>query len=340
MKVLYAIQGTGNGHLSRAMEIIPHLQKRVDLDILVSGTQVDLNLSQPVKYRFQGLSFIFGKKGGIDILNTYLRSNSYRLVKEIKSLPVQDYDLVINDFEPVSAWAAHFKKIPCYALSNQCAALSPNAPKPKVKDPLGKMILEKYAPATQCYGFHFERFDDNIYTPIIRKEIRELEVTNLGHYTVYLPAYDDERILKHLSKYPDIRWEVFSKHNRYAFTEKNISVKPIQQDAFRESLASCEGVLSAAGFGTTAEALYLNKKLLVIPMKSQYEQHCNAAVLRTMNVPVMKSLKNKHHAVLEDWLNNGKAIKVDYPDNTEEIVEKMLSDFQNTRNIYKLKQTV
>ncbi|MGZ5303210.1 MAG: glycosyltransferase family protein, partial [Bacteroidia bacterium] len=148
------------------------------------------------------------------------------------------------------------------------------------------------------------------------------------------------RIMKHLAKYPDIRWEVFSKHNRYAFTEKNISVKPIQQDAFRESLASCEGVLSAAGFGTTAEALYLNKKLLVIPMKSQYEQHCNAAVLRTMNVPVMKSLKNKHHAVLEDWLNNGKAIKVDYPDNTEEIVEKMLSDFQNTRNIYKLKQTV
>ncbi|RYD82015.1 MAG: glycosyl transferase [Sphingobacteriales bacterium] len=337
MKVLYAIQGTGNGHLSRAMEVIPHLQKHVDLDILVSGTQVDLNLAQSIKYRYQGLSFIFGKKGGIDIINTYLKSNSYRLLREIKSLPVENYDLIINDFEPVSAWAAHFKKVPCYALSNQCAALSPNAPKPKTKDPLGKLILEKYAPATACYGFHFIRFDDNIFTPIIRKEIRELVVTNEGHYTVYLPAYDDERILKHLSKFPEVKWEVFSKHNKYGFTERNISVKPIQQDAFLKSLASCEGVLSAAGFGTTAEALFLNKKLLVIPMKSQYEQHCNAAVLKSMDVPVMKSLKSKHINVLEEWLQNGKAVEVNYPDNTAEIVEKILGDFQKTSTIHKLK---
>ncbi len=337
MKVLYAIQGTGNGHLSRAIEVIPHLQNHVDLDILISGTQVDLKLPFPVKYRFQGLSFIFGKKGGIDIINTYLRSNSYRLLKEIKSLPVENYDLVINDFEPVSAWAAHFKKVPCFALSNQCAALSPNAPKPKIKDPFGKLILEKYAPSTACYGFHFKRFDDNIYTPIIRKEIRELKVTNDGHYTVYLPAYDDERIMKHLSKFKDIRWEVFSKHNRYGFEERNIRVKPIQQEAFLKSLASCEGVLSAAGFGTTAEALFLNKKLLVIPMKTQYEQHCNAAVLRSMDVPVMKSLKKKHIHIMQDWLENGKAVEVNYPDNTAEIVEKMLSDFRSSATVHKLK---
>jgi hypothetical protein len=37
MKVLYAIQGTGNGHISRANEIIPILERRVNLDVLVSG---------------------------------------------------------------------------------------------------------------------------------------------------------------------------------------------------------------------------------------------------------------------------------------------------------------
>jgi predicted glycosyltransferase len=39
MKVLYAIQGTGNGHLSRAEDIVPQLRKRCQVDILVSGTQ-------------------------------------------------------------------------------------------------------------------------------------------------------------------------------------------------------------------------------------------------------------------------------------------------------------
>src|SRR3546814_7686819 len=33
-----------------------------------------------------------------------------------------------------------------------------------------------------------------------------------GHYTVYLPAYDDARLLKELMRFPDMQWQVFSKH--------------------------------------------------------------------------------------------------------------------------------
>ena len=74
MKILYAIQGTGNGHLSRALEIIPILQKKGHLDVLVSGTQGDLKLPYDVKYQLKRFSFIFGKKGGVDIWNTYRKN--------------------------------------------------------------------------------------------------------------------------------------------------------------------------------------------------------------------------------------------------------------------------
>ncbi|MFO7370549.1 MAG: glycosyltransferase family protein, partial [Bacteroidales bacterium] len=113
MKVLYAIQGTGNGHVSRAREIIPLLQRRCETDILISGCQADLDVPFPVKYRLEGLSFIFGKKGGIDYRKTYKKANVRRLIGEIRELPVTDYDFVINDFEPVSAWACYRKKVPC-----------------------------------------------------------------------------------------------------------------------------------------------------------------------------------------------------------------------------------
>ena len=110
MKILYAIQGTGNGHLSRARDIIPELhKKKVNLDILVSGTQADVQIPFPSTYQLKGLSFIFGKKGGVDMWRTYLKTNSAKLQKEIKSLPISDYDLIINDFEPVSAWACKLK---------------------------------------------------------------------------------------------------------------------------------------------------------------------------------------------------------------------------------------
>ena len=53
MKVLYAIQGTGNGHLSRARDIIPILlSKNIELDILVSGIQADVDLPFNIKYKF------------------------------------------------------------------------------------------------------------------------------------------------------------------------------------------------------------------------------------------------------------------------------------------------
>lgn len=62
MKILYAIQGTGNGHVSRAREVIPILQQYGDVDLLISGTQVDVGLPYPVKYQLNGFGFVFGKK--------------------------------------------------------------------------------------------------------------------------------------------------------------------------------------------------------------------------------------------------------------------------------------
>ena len=72
MKLLYAIQGTGNGHVSRAIELIPYFKEQADVDILISGIQSDLSLPFEVKYAYKGMSFVFGKKGGIDLLNTYI----------------------------------------------------------------------------------------------------------------------------------------------------------------------------------------------------------------------------------------------------------------------------
>ena len=321
MKILYAIQGTGNGHLSRSMDIVPLLQQKGEVDILVSGIQGDLILPFPVKYKFHGMGFVFGKKGGVDLWKSFYKSDLRKFLKEVKQLPVQEYDLVITDFEPVSAWACHSKNVPCIGLSHQAAVLAEQAPKADSSDIIGKLIIKQYAPVTAQYGFHFKAFNSNIFTPVIRRQVREQQVINKGHYTVYLPAFDDERLIKKLSKFKDVQWDVFSKHNKKVIKHKNVSVQPISNEAFIQSMAESEGVLCGAGFETPAEALYLKKKLLVIPMKSQYEQHLNAAALKEMGVPVIKSLKSKHEETISNWIKNGKIIPVNYPDKTKDIID-------------------
>src|ERR1700712_4806476 len=130
MKILYAIQGTGNGHLSRSMDIVPLLQHMAEVDVLVSGNQGDLKLPFPVKYKFHGMGFVFGKNGGVDLWKSFYKSNFRKFLKEINNLPVEDYDLVISDFEPVSAWACYLKNKPCIGLSHQAAVLAAEVPQP------------------------------------------------------------------------------------------------------------------------------------------------------------------------------------------------------------------
>ena len=121
MKILYAIQGTGNGHISRAREIVPLLQQYGDLDLLVSGTEAEVSLAQPLTYKYHGFSFVFGNNGGVDNWATYKIMNLPQLWRDIHNLPLKQYDLVINDFEPVSAWACRLQKIPSVSLSHQCS---------------------------------------------------------------------------------------------------------------------------------------------------------------------------------------------------------------------------
>lgn len=328
MKILYAIQGTGNGHLSRARDIVPLLKTKADVDVLISGIQVDVSAPFDIDYKYKGLSFIFGKKGGIDLLTTYRRANTLNLLKEIKNLPIEQYDLVLNDFEPVSAWAAKFKKIPCVSLSHQSAVISEDSPKPQERDLIGETILKNYAPTPTYAGFHFESYNDHISTPVIRQQVRHAHVQQHDHITVYLPAYDNERFYRVLGELKGVQWQVFSKHCKKKEKKGNVYIYPVDNEGFLESMNSGIGVLCGAGFETPAEALFLKKKLMVIPMKGQYEQQCNAAALRSMGVPVIKKLKRKYTPVIQDWLNQDQVVPVDYPDVTSALLDGLIERYK------------
>ncbi len=173
-------------------------------------------------------------------------------------------------------------------------------------------------------GFHFGMYDKNIYTPVIRSQVREAKPEKKDHYTVYLPAYSDERIIKVLGELKKIDWQVFSKHSKKEYRVKNVHIRPVNNDDFIESFIHCSGILCGAGFETPAEALYLKKKLMVIPMKGQYEQQCNAAALKDMGVPVIKSLKKKHQDKIKAWTETNQVITVNYPNSTGRIINMII----------------
>ncbi|MGI4021719.1 MAG: glycosyltransferase family protein [Janthinobacterium lividum] len=330
MKILYAIQGTGNGHISRAREIVPLLQQYGHLDLLISGTQADVSLAQPVKYQLHGFSFIFGKKGGVDYWKTFKVMNSRQLLRDVKNLPLKQYDLIINDFEPVAAWACKLQKLESVSLSHQCAFISPKTPRPK-KWNYAEWLFKYYAPTTHHIGFHFERYADFIHTPVIRSEMRNLETQHLDHYTVYLPAYADQFLVQYLSRIKEVSWKIFSKHTRKEYTVGNLSVKPVQNEAFNKSLATGAGLLTGGGFEGPAEALFMHKKVMMIPMKGQYEQQCNALAAAKLGVFVVQKIDESFILKVRQWIASDQSIRIDFPDETAQIVTNIVSEYAKKR---------
>jgi len=325
MKILYAIQGTGNGHLSRALEIIPILQQHGEVDILISGNQSQVELPFEVNYRFHGLSFVASKSGGISFFKTLVNIKLFRLINEIRKLKVERYNLVISDYEPISAWACAIRSVKCVQLSHQAAVMHKESPKPDLKHHFGNYVLNHYCPSTVKYGFHFENYADSIFSPVIRKQVRELETSDQGHYVVYLPAYHDEVLYQFLWNF-SARWVVFSKYTTAKYTKDNVTFLPVENEVFLNELASCKGVLTGAGFELPSEAMFLKKKLMVIPMENQFEQQCNAVSLKRMGVTVLPKLDLINYRAIYNWLKFARPVKVDYSNETEEIIERIVKE--------------
>lgn len=327
MKVLYGIQCTGNGHITRSVEVINELKKHVKVDVLTSGSHSEIPLPFPTKYKLKGLSYHFGKRGGFDLTKTLSNNNIYRFMQEVKRVPTEDYDFVITDFEPVTAWSAKRNDVYCVGLSNQSTLLEKSVPTPNTILPFSKTFIKAFCPVDKPYGLSYKKYADNLFFPPIRDEIRQLKPTSENYYVVYIPFYSDKRILKIFTQLKNTQWKVFSKHTKFAYTIGNVSVQPIENELFVKSLESCAGIVCSAGFGTTSEALYLNKKLLVIPMKGQFEQKCNAKILKSLGATVLKKLKSDKLPIIQEWVTNGKKLSSNATSDTSKIVHTILNDY-------------
>jgi uncharacterized protein (TIGR00661 family) len=334
MKIFYAVQATGNGHISRAMEILPYLEQYGNVDLFLSGSNSNLDMDANVKYRSKGLSLFYSGNGGLSYFDTAKALQPKRIFNEVKNLPVEKYDLVINDFESITAMACAYKKVNSINFGHQASFMSKNTPRPKQKDIIGELVLKNYARASKYVGLHFEQYDNFILPPIIKNEIWNADAKNKGHITVYLSSYSDAVVSKYLSPMKDFRFEVFSKEVKCKTIIENITYIPVDKNAFNESLINCYGIITGAGFETPAEALYLQKKILALPVKGQYEQLCNAAALEKLGVKTTKTFDNNFSTTFNDWINNNQQKVMCYTKNTETIVDNMMSEARQLTEMY------
>ena len=303
MKIFYAIQATGNGHISRAVQLYPYLKKFGAVDFFMSGNNASLNVDIPIKYKSKGCSLHYSKCGGLDYWEIAKNINPLQMYRDAKALPLSDYDVVINDFDSVTALASKIQKVKSVQFGHQASFKSKLTPRSENNNLMGELVLQKYAPATKYLGLHFKEYDTFIHPPIIKDDIVNATPTDLNHISVYLPSFDKDCLENAFRKVGDVQFHWFVNDIKKPYSVGNITYFPVNQKLFNDSLISSHGIITGGGFETPAEALYLNKKVLSIPIQKHYEQECNAAALKLLGVPVLSKVGDNFHIEIENWLN-------------------------------------
>lgn len=327
MRIFYAVQATGNGHISRAAEILPYLKAYGDVNIFLSGSNYDLKKDLPIAYRSKGLSLEYNQlKGSIDIWKTIKNTNPKKIWREAKHLPIENYDLVINDFECITSLACRLKNIPSVHFGHQASFKSKLVPRPQKKDFTGEFILSNYATGTKTIGLHFKKYDNFIFQPIIKNKILQAKPYDEGHITVYISQYSTNHLVKIFKQLKKQKFHLFSNTTDVICEEENIKILPINHELFNQSLISCHGIITGGGFETPAEALYLGKKLMVVPITGQYEQQCNAAALsKDFNVATINEIDEYFPAHFNKWIFDTQSSRLELIENTKDIVENIFS---------------
>lgn len=321
MKILYGIQGTGNGHVTRSTQIIDTMIKDgADIDVIFSGCSpdkvFDKAILSPLKF-FKGFTFSIDK-GRIQYLNTAKNLSFLQFTKDVVSFDARGYDLIITDFEPVSAMVAKKNKIPCIGIGHQYA-FSHKIPMAG-SNLIARLILEHFASADYSIGMHWHHFDQPIVPPVIPDRVNPAEEIDPQLILVYLPFETSEAIRSFLQPFKSFTFAVYA-GNRHMTRrhDENIIWNPFSKTGFYDDLAKCSGVICNAGFELPSEALFLGKKLLVKPLHKQFEQISNAIALNSLNIgTTMTSLDSDS---LNKWLDYPSGKRKIYSDVAGQISE-------------------
>jgi uncharacterized protein (TIGR00661 family) len=317
MKILYGVQGTGNGHITRARTMARALAEAgIEVDWVFSGRPREKYFDMDVFGQFltfRGMTFVI-KRGQVQFPQTVMRNNIWQLYKDAKALDLTGYDLIFNDFEPVSAWAARLVGKRVIGISHQCA-FHHEIPK-RGNNPMVAWFMHNFAPVNLPIGLHWHHFGQPILPPLIEPS-RYPNERQPRFYLIYLPFSELAEILPQLQAFPDCRFHMY--HGIQEMREEaNVKILPFSREGFQRDLHRCEGVMCNAGFELASEALQLGKKLLVQPVKGQMEQLSNALALTRLGYGTVTNHWDK--SIIGEWIGLPDPAPVPYPDVARELV--------------------
>jgi uncharacterized protein (TIGR00661 family) len=297
MKVLYGVNGEGMGHATRSEVVIKSLLERHRVRVFASGAAFrHLSERLPAVDQVFGPTFAMGE-GQIRRWQTVVqnfRSAREELPEGVKvwAEEVDEWqpDVVISDFEPVSAGFARWARTPLVAVDNinvidRCRHGRRIIGAERDEYLIARALVRGMVPGaaeyvvTTFFRPPLARKRTTLVPPILRSEIASAKSEEGEHLVVYWGG--EEKLLESLRR-SGVRCLIYGMRGGpdEARADGNLEFRPPSNEGFVEALRTCRGVVAGGGFSLLSEAVYLGKPVLSVPLRGQFEQLINARYLQ------------------------------------------------------------
>lgn len=335
MRIIYGAFAQGNGHLSKASVLVPLMEARGhEVRVITSGPTPTGCYHFNWHRHFPGIAYV-ATDGRTDYMASFRQwvrdlPKMMRGIWALRSV-VREFqpDLVISDFEPMTASPLIEPNCEVVAISRQVSLLDPDIPMPPAGGFDRKMtrsVIRVFTcGADRRYGYHYEPASFRCVPPIIRAEARQARPEMGEHVLLYsgLPSFQPppEEVA---------HWAVRNRQRviAYGFSEamhsppeRLIEFRQPNRQQFLEDLVTSRGVITTAGLSTPIEAFLLRKPLVVVPIPRQWEQTVNAFQLHETGIAhsapdwnLNKTLETPPPAAdhpLLDWMSIGSDMVLD-----------------------------
>ena len=302
MKILFGVQTEGNGHITQCIATKQYLQSQGIEVTTAFAAKKKRGLSKYFTDEFNvidydGFDFVFDNVGRVVIWKTIVK-NTFELPRLIVSfikicviIQKEKPDAIFNYYEPlVGLTALFFKNIKYVSFGHQYAMDSVIYPRINgyIVQKLFLSIINKITSIrAKIVALSYYEFNDAtmiVSPPILRAESYRISDKKEDFVLVYLMNEDMlPQLISQAKKYPDINIQCFTKLTKQYDELPNLKLFNLDGKLFQEKMKVCKSVVCSGGFETSAEAIYQNKPLLMIPMPNHYEQHanCNDAYLNS-----------------------------------------------------------
>jgi uncharacterized protein (TIGR00661 family) len=315
MKVIYGLSGQGFGHSARSKETIKHLiAAGHEVKIFTYGQSLFMLEKDFHDQLFEIPGFILSYKNNRLVYWKTIMGNAKRISRQAKdwSIISKEFsrfnpDIVITDFEPLTAMLARVKHKPLISIDNQHQLTNTKikVDKKHFQDFLtDKLVVKsiiwgaKYYLITSFFKTPITKKNTFLFAPIIRSEVLDLQPTDGDYILVYEGADFDlvEKVLGQL----DYKFLVVGPSVKPA--KGNLTFKKFSTEEWLKDLAAAKAVVGTAGLSLICECIYLKKPYFALPIAKQVEQIINAEQLKALGLGEFScDLKPKE---LIDFINN------------------------------------